>query len=102
VAPVNDQGRLTVRIDGSLSGATHDHLEILIHGIPLADGGVAMEQSRVRMGTTTPLYRGAITTLDGTHLVAALRSPHQRLRLGLTLQIARDGTVVGRVRGSSV
>jgi hypothetical protein len=102
VVPVNDQGRLTVRIDGALHGATHDHLEILIHGIPLADGGVAMEQSRVRMGTTTPLYRGEITTLQGSRLVAALRSPHQRLRLGLTLQIARDGTVVGRVRGASV
>ncbi|HET7367144.1 MAG TPA: ferric reductase-like transmembrane domain-containing protein, partial [Gaiella sp.] len=56
VDPMNDQGRVTVRIDGALSGATRDHLEILIHGIPLEDGGVAMEQSRVRMGTTTALY----------------------------------------------
>lgn len=102
VEPVNDRGRLTVRIDGALSGVTMDHLEILIHGIPLEDGGVAMEQSLVRMGTTTPLYRGEITNLDGTRLVAALRSPHQRLRLGLTLQISRDGTVVGQARGTSV
>ncbi len=101
VAPVNDRGRLTVRIDGALSGATSDHLEILIHGIPLDGGGVAMEQSRVRMGTTTVLYRGEITSLDGTHLVAALRSPHQRLRLGMTLQIDRDGRVVGRVQGTA-
>ena len=79
VGPVNEQGRLTVRIDGALSGATKDHLEILIHGIPLQDGGVAMEQSRVRMGTTTPLYHGEITSLDGTRVVAALRSAHQRL-----------------------
>ena len=98
VEPVNDRGRLTVRIDGALSGATKDHLEILIHGIPLEDGGVAMEQSRVRMGTTTPLYRGEITSLDGTRLVAAVRSPHQQLRLGLVLRIGRDGT--GRRAGA--
>ena len=90
-----------MRIDGALSGGTQDHLEILIHGIPLQDGGVAMEQSRVRMGTATPLYRGEITTLDGTRLVAALRSPRQQLRLGLTLRIARDGRVVGSVRGTA-
>jgi hypothetical protein len=101
VAPVNDRGRLTVRIDGVLSGGTQDHLEILIHGIPLQDGGVAMEQSRVRMGTATPLYHGEITALDGTRVVAALRSAHQRLRLGLTLRIGRDGSVVGSVRGTA-
>ena len=101
VEPVNDRGRLTVRIDGALSGATKDHLEILIHGIPLEDGGVAMEQSRVRMGTTTPLYDGEITSLDGTRLVAALRSSRQRLRLGLVLRISRDGRVVGQVQGTA-
>jgi DMSO/TMAO reductase YedYZ heme-binding membrane subunit len=100
VEPVNDQGRITVRIDGALSGATKDHLEILIHGVPLDNGGVAMEQSRVRMGTTTPLYHGEITSLDGNRLVAALRSAHQRLRVDLTLNIAQDGSVVGRVRGT--
>jgi len=101
VEPVNDRGRLTVRIDGALSGVTRDHLEILIHGIPLDDGGVAMEQSRVRMGTTTPLYEGEITSLDGTRLVAAVRSPRQRLRLGLVLRISRGGRVVGQVQGTA-
>jgi len=99
VGQVNEQGRLTVRIDGALRGATNDHLEILIHGIPLENGGVAMEQSRVRMGTTTPLYRGEITSLEGTRLVAALRSPHQRLRVDLTLRISGDGSVSGSVHG---
>ena len=101
VEPVNDRGRLTVRIDGALSGVTKDHLEILIHGIPLDDGGVAMEQSRVRMGTTTPLYEGEITSLDGTRLVAAVRSPRQRLRLGLVLRISRGGRVIGQVQGTA-
>jgi hypothetical protein len=101
VEPVNDRGRLTLRIDGALRGATRDHLEILIHGIPLENGGVAMEQSRVRMGAATALYRGEITSLDGSRLVAAVRSPRQRLRLGLDLQIGRDGSVVGQVRGTA-
>ena len=101
VEPVNDSGRMTVRIDGKLSGVTRDHLEILIHGIPLEDGGVAMEQSRVRMGTTTPLYQGEITSLDGTRLVAAVRSPRQQLRLGLVLTISQDGGVVGQVHGTA-
>ena len=101
VDPMNDQGRVTVRIDGALSGATRDHLEILIHGIPLDDGGVAMEQSRVRMGTTTPLYHGEITSLSGSRLVAALRSTNQRLRVDVTLRIGRDGNVAGRVRGTA-
>ena len=100
VEPLNEQGRVTVRIDGALSGPTKDHLEILIHGIPLEDGGVAMEQSRVRMGKTTPLYRGEITSLSGNRVVAALRSAHQRLRVDLTLRIGRDGTVVGQLRGT--
>jgi Ferric reductase like transmembrane component len=101
VGPLNEQGRVTVRIDGALSGATKDHLEILIHGIPLDEGGVAMEQSRVRMGTATPLYRGEITSLSGNRVVAALRSSDQRLRVALTLRIAQDGTVVGDVHGSA-
>ena len=101
IGRVNEQGRLTVRIDGALSGATKDHLEILIHGIPLEDGGVAMEQSRVRMGTTTPLYRGEITSLQGNRVVAALRSAHQRVQIDLTLRIGRDGSVVGQARGTA-
>jgi DMSO/TMAO reductase YedYZ heme-binding membrane subunit len=100
VDPVNGEGRITVRIDGALSGPTKDHLEILIHGIPLDDGGVAMEQSRVRMGTTTALYHGEITSLSGSRIVAALRSPDQRLRVAVTLRIGRDGSVVGRVHAT--
>jgi hypothetical protein len=102
VAPVNETGRVTVRIDGALAGATRDHLEILLHGVPLQDGGVLMEQSRVRMGTTTPLYEGTVTGLRGTVLTALLHSPRQHLRLGINLQLTPDGRAKGRVRGTSV
>ena len=100
VQPTDQSGRLTVRIDGALSGATKDHLEILIHGIPLSDGGVSMEQSRVRMGTTTALYTGTIIALSGTRIVMAMHSAHQRVLLGLTLRIAQNGQVSGVVAGA--
>jgi hypothetical protein len=102
VQPLNERGRLTVRIDGALSGATKDHLEILIHGVPLDDGGIAMEQSRVRMGMSTALYSGRVVALRGTHVVAAIQSRRQRLRLGMSLLIERDGRVRGSVRGTAL
>jgi ferric reductase like protein len=101
VSPVNENGRVTVRIDGALAGATHDHLEILLHGVPTEDGGVMMEQSRVRMGTTTPLYQGTVTALHGSVLIASVRSPRQHLRLGIALQLTGNGQATGRVRGAA-
>jgi hypothetical protein len=100
-APLDAEGRVTIRIDGALSGATRDHLEILMRGVPLEDGGVVMEQSRVRMGTATPLYRGAITALRGSRLVVALHSGRQTVMLGVRLRILDGGRVTGVVRGTA-
>ncbi len=102
VAPVNETGRITVRIDGALAGSTRDHLEILLHGVPLEDGGVLMEQSRVRMGTTTPLYHGTVTGLRGSRLTALVHSARQQVQLGIRLQLSSDGRATGSVRGTSV
>ncbi len=101
VGSVDGAGRVTVRIDGALRGTTSDHLEILLRGVPLDGGGVAMEQSRVRMGRETPLYQGEIVELRGGRMVALVRSPRQSLRLFIDLQLASDGRVAGVVRGSS-
>ena len=97
--PVDESGRVTIRIDGALSGATRDHLEIYLRGVPLEDGGVALEQSRVRMGAQSALYQGAIVGLRGSELVASLRSDHQRLRLGIALDLSQNPAVRGSVRG---
>jgi hypothetical protein len=99
--PLDAAGRVTIRIDGALSGVTRDHLEILIRGVPLEDGGVAMEQSRVRMGTSTALYRGRITALQGPRLVAAVHSRRQTVMLGVRLRILDRGHVAGLVRGTA-
>ena len=102
VAPANETGRITVRIDGALAGSTRDHLEILLHGVPLDDGGVLMEQSRVRMGTTTPLYQGTVTGLRGSQLTAVVHSTRQHVQLGISLRLSSDGRATGDVRGTSV
>ena len=102
VRPVDVNGRVTVRIDGALRGGTRDHLEIYLLGTPLEGGGVALQQSRVRMGAATPMYRGEVVGLRGSQLIAGLHSNAGRLRLVISLDIARDGAVRGRVRGTEV
>lgn len=102
VAPASETGRITVRIDGALAGSTRDHLEILLHGVPLEDGGVLMEQSRVRMGTTTPLYQGTVTGLRGSRLTAVVHSARQHVQLGISLRLSSDGRATGSVRGTRV
>ena len=90
----------TIRIDGAMHGGTADHLEIYLRGLPLEGGGVTMEESRVRMGTTTPLYQGAIVGLRGSELVASVRSATQQLRLVISLNLGGDGSVSGTVHGT--
>ena len=102
VQPLDQTGRVTVRIDGALHGGTSDHLEIYLRGVPLEDGGVAMDQSRVRMGAETALYQGHIIALRGPQLVVALHSANRQLRLGITLNIMRGGLVSGSVHGTRI
>lgn len=99
--PPDESGRVTVRIDGALRGGTKDHLEIYLWGLPLADGGVEMQQSRVRMGAATPLYQGQVVGLQGSQMVATVRSSARRLRLAISLNVGGDGLVSGSVRGTS-
>jgi DMSO/TMAO reductase YedYZ heme-binding membrane subunit len=102
VQPVDASGRLTIRIDGALRGGTRDHLEIYLQGVPLEEGGVAMERSRVRMGAETALYHGEIVGLRGSQLVASLHSARQDIRLAIALDLSRaDGSVSGTVLGTS-
>jgi len=92
----------TIRIDGALHGSTRDHLEIYLRGVPLETGGIALQQSRVRMGTTTPLYQGQIVGLRGSDLVASVQSTTRRVRLLISLSLAGDGSVTGTVHGTEV
>ena len=102
VSDPNDVGLVTVRIDGALRGGTTDHLEILVHGSPLDDGGVAMQASHVALGADTPLYTGRIVRLNGMQLVAAVSSSRDRLRLNISLRFGSDGSARGTVRATSL
>jgi DMSO/TMAO reductase YedYZ heme-binding membrane subunit len=102
VRPVDAAGRVTIRIDGALRGGTRDHLEIYLQGVPLDDGGVGLEQSRVRMGAETALYSGTIVGLDGSQLVASVHSSSQDVRLAIDLDLSRQGGLVtGSVLGTT-
>ena len=92
----------TIRVDGALHGGTRDHLEIYLRGVPLETGGIALQQSQVRMGTATPLYQGQIVGLRGSDLVASVQSSKRRLRLLISLSLAGDGSVTGTVHGTDM
>ena len=102
VSAANDVGLVTVRIHGALRGGTSDHLEILVHGSPLNDGGVAMQASHVTLGAATALYTGRIVKLSGLQLVAAVSSSSEKLRLNISLRFGSDGSANGTVRGISL
>jgi hypothetical protein len=99
VGTPNAAGLVTVRIHGALKGGTRDHLEILLHGTPLAGGGVRLAASRVLMGAATPLYQGVISALDGHRIVATLHSGQRTIRLSIVLHIGKR-QVVGRITGT--
>jgi DMSO/TMAO reductase YedYZ heme-binding membrane subunit len=102
VSAANDVGLVTVRIHGALRGGTRDHLEILVHGAPLNDGGVSMQASHVTLGAATALYTGRIVKLSGLRLVAAVSSNSEKLRLNILLRFGSDGSARGTVRGTSL
>jgi hypothetical protein len=102
VSQANDVGLVTVRIHGALRGGTRDPLEILVHGSPLNDGGVAMQASHVTLGASTALYTGRIVKLSGLRLVAAVSSSSEKLRLNILLHFGSDGSARGTVRGTSL
>jgi len=69
-------GFTTVTIDTALTAIRGAHLRVVIHGAALADGGVSMQRGSARLGLAGApnLYRGAVTSLDGTRVVASVRT----------------------------
>ena len=97
-------GLVAVKIATSFSGPPAGQLDIEIDGQPLGEGGVSLRSSRVTLGSTsTPaIYRGRIVALNGSRLLANVRSSDGR---GLSLQVALAvntgaGTVSGTLAAS--
>ena len=80
-------GLVAVKIATSFSGPPAGRLDIEIDGQPLGEGGVSLSSSHVTLhGTSTAaVYRGRIVALNGSRLVASVRSSQGH---GLSLQVA--------------
>jgi Ferric reductase like transmembrane component len=97
-------GLAAVKIATSFSGPPSGRLDIEIDGQPVGGGGVSLRSSHVTLHiTSTPaIYRGRIVALNGSRLVASVRSSEGH---GLSLQVnlAVDtgaGTVSGTLAAS--
>ena len=101
-----DDGHATVTVEGMLAGGATGTLRIVIEGTALAGGGVEMDTSSVSLGTATSpdLYRGSVTSLNGTTLNASVRNAAgTSLHLYMQLTLSANGTAVsGSVSGRGV
>ena len=95
-------GLVDVNIALSVANPTIRSLGVRIEGQPIAGGGVQMSASSVALGTTADptLYRGSVTSLEGTNIGARVTSTSGRsLVVGVSLQIdAATGTASGAVQ----
>ena len=97
-------GLVAVKISTGFSGPPSGRLDIEIDGQPVGEGGVSLGSSHVTLrGTSTAaVYRGRVVALNGSRLVASVRSSEGH---GLSLQVnlAVDtgaGTVSGTLAAS--
>jgi hypothetical protein len=98
-------GLTTVTLNTALSAIPGAKLRVVIHGSPIAGGGVNMQRGSARLGIAGApnLYRGNITSLDGTRVVASV---HTTGGAGVVLSMAfavdpSSNVVTGTVSGRS-
>ncbi|HZL48859.1 MAG TPA: ferric reductase-like transmembrane domain-containing protein [Solirubrobacteraceae bacterium] len=92
-------GLVAVKIATSFSGPPAGRLDIEIDGRPVGEGGVSLGSSHVtlRSTSTATVYRGRIVALNGSRLVASVRSSEGHdLSLQVNLAVNTGaGTVSG-------
>jgi hypothetical protein len=97
-------GLVAVKIATSFSGPPSGRLDIEIDGQPVGGGGVSLRSSHVTLhSTSTPaIYRGRIVALNGSRLVASVRSSEgHSLSLQVNLAVNTGaGTVSGTLAAS--
>jgi sulfoxide reductase heme-binding subunit YedZ len=86
-------GGATVTINASVASIPNGRLRVVIEGTPSAGGGVVMSRGRVRLGVTgaPDIYRGGITSLNGTHVVATLHTANGAT-ISATIDFAIDAS----------
>lgn len=76
-----------VLLRGALTGGPGGSLEVSLVGVP-AGGGVSVSSSQVTLTTPTgAAYTGAVTSLNGGQITAALRGPGGTVQLGASVAI---------------
>ncbi len=99
-------GLVAVKIATRFSGPPAGRLDIEIDGQPVGGGGVSLRSSHVTLGSAPPaapvLYHGRILALNGSRLVASVRSSEgHNLSLQVNLAVNTGaGTVSGTLSAS--
>jgi Ferric reductase like transmembrane component len=97
-------GLVAVKIATSFSGPPAGRLDIEIDGRPVGEGGVSLGSSHVTLHSTSTaaVYRGRIVALNGSRLVASVRSSAgHSLSLQVNLAVnAGAGIVSGTLSAS--
>jgi hypothetical protein len=95
-------GLAGVKIALTVSGQPLSRLSVDLQGQPLQGGGIQMTSSTVTLGTSSDpgLYRGTVTSLEGTNIAASVRNPTgHTVHLALALQInPGTGTASGTLQ----
>lgn len=87
-------GTVAVNISLSLSGERLNTLAIHLRGQPIDGGGIQMNSSAVTLGprSNPAQYRGQVTSLDGTNIVAQLSDGSgKQMSVVARLQLSPDG-----------
>ena len=103
-SPGPGSGLVAVKIATSFSGSVAGRLDIEIDGPPVGEGGVALRDSSVTLGSppTPVVYRGKILALNGNRLLARVQSNDgHSLSLQVALAVnASAGIVTGTLAAS--
>jgi sulfoxide reductase heme-binding subunit YedZ len=98
-------GLVAVKIATTFTGPPSGRLDIEIDGEPVGAGGVSLRSSSVTLGSssTPTIYRGRIVALNGTRIVARVRSSDgHRLSLQVALAVnSGTGTVSGTLAAAA-
>ncbi len=88
-------GRVTVRLAMAMTGAATGPVEVDLIGQPVEGGGVALERSGVRLGTSSnpSLYTGAVTSISGQEIDATVTDAGRHALL-LVFQVQPEGNRV--------
>jgi sulfoxide reductase heme-binding subunit YedZ len=92
-------GEAEIHIALTLAGQQLSYLSIRLYGQPIQGGGIAMNSSRVALGTSSnpERYQGRVTGLNGTNISAVVTSGGTTLNVQAQLQIDGSGNATGTV-----